>query len=371
MAVTALTPANWISPRRRPRRWPTATSRCGTTTAGPSAPLTRQKALIASAVDTIRFRFDVNAKRGKRFEEGELRLSPAMLALVATVGRDDDGTRCGSATTSRATPSRADRREPAREGIVYDRGVDALRCPFCHEDLAAGAEDGVGCAACGAPHHAACFAEAGRCAATGCDSPSARVAGVVLPAARLGEPGALAAARARGARWSAVRAVAGLVAAAAAIAAGIVAGWLGVFGVLAVALVIGALVATATAPRPGGRAVLGRRRGDEFDPIFGTWQPGGWTPGVFPDATRGFRDELEPGRPRAVRPRQGPAPATCPNCAGSLLDDEGRPDPELAFCFHCGLELPGASEPEQAEPPPAPERETGGKPLPRKDFLKE
>lgn len=40
-----------------------------------------------------------------------------------------------------------------------------LRCPFCHDGLG---EDRTICRACLAPHHAACFAEHGRCAANGC-----------------------------------------------------------------------------------------------------------------------------------------------------------------------------------------------------------
>jgi len=41
--------------------------------------------------------------------------------------------------------------------------VDALRCPFCHDGLGAGE---ASCAACGAAHHPACWAEAGRRCAT-------------------------------------------------------------------------------------------------------------------------------------------------------------------------------------------------------------
>ena len=66
--------------------------------------------------------------------------------------------------------------EPKTRATTLAAGRVVLACTYCHERLLRPA--GVYCAACLAPHHGACHAEHGRCAAPGCEE-----ARVVTPSA--------------------------------------------------------------------------------------------------------------------------------------------------------------------------------------------
>ncbi len=68
--------------------------------------------------------------------------------------------------------------EPAERDDVV---VAQRRCPFCHDSVKADPDAWVACGACLGPHHAACWDEAGRCAACGSTT---RLAVVDAPAAR-------------------------------------------------------------------------------------------------------------------------------------------------------------------------------------------
>ena len=60
------------------------------------------------------------------------------------------------------------RAQEVLEPSIEERG---RRCPFCHEDFAAGAVV-ESCAACQTVHHAECREEFGACATFGCQAPA-------------------------------------------------------------------------------------------------------------------------------------------------------------------------------------------------------
>jgi hypothetical protein len=60
-------------------------------------------------------------------------------------------------------PEPRPRPEPDRDDVR----VAVNRCPFCHEDVAAGDATAVVCRACLARHHGGCWSEGGRCGACG------------------------------------------------------------------------------------------------------------------------------------------------------------------------------------------------------------
>ena len=57
--------------------------------------------------------------------------------------------------------------EPVRDVERDDVVVAANRCPYCHSDVDAEADDGVACKGCLARHHKSCWDEAGVCSACG------------------------------------------------------------------------------------------------------------------------------------------------------------------------------------------------------------
>lgn len=78
-------------------------------------------------------------------------------------------------------PPRAPEPE-SRDDIV----VSQSRCPYCHDDVPAAAEDGVVCATCLARHHEACWQETGRCASCRHGERLRRESSPAAPRARVG-----------------------------------------------------------------------------------------------------------------------------------------------------------------------------------------
>jgi len=76
--------------------------------------------------------------------------------------------------------------EPVRDVARDDVVVAANRCPYCHSDVDAEADDGVACKGCLARHHQSCWDEAGKCSA--CGGEQALVAQPQVAASR--DPGA-------------------------------------------------------------------------------------------------------------------------------------------------------------------------------------
>ncbi|MCO5166447.1 MAG: hypothetical protein M9894_08790 [Planctomycetes bacterium] len=67
-------------------------------------------------------------------------------------------------------------------------GQSALRCPYCHDDVAVEAQDWLACARCLARHHAACWTESGRCGGCGAAEALARAGSAPVRAAEPHEP---------------------------------------------------------------------------------------------------------------------------------------------------------------------------------------
>ncbi len=233
-----------------------------------------------------------------------------------------------------------------------------LRCPFCHDALAASADDRVDCAGCEAAHHLDCFIEGEGCAATGCGVQRGRPGGRE-PIRDL--PGLVAWRAAGGAprrTWiSAVLMLALVMVVGAGL--GLVVG-----GVLELAL--GWPVARSMAVGAGLGLLIallllllpqGRRRGGvaarpveplpgQFDAITGMWVAPGSRPGTLGGVHDGLAERLAAeGPPEATRAARrtrpdGVTPDRCPDCSGDLLADGEDGDEEpLWTCFHCGADL--------------------------------
>jgi hypothetical protein len=65
---------------------------------------------------------------------------------------------------------RAQERRAATRRAKAKSAGPARRCPFCHKGFEEG-EPSADCRGCGAPHHAACWAESPRCCIYGCGAP--------------------------------------------------------------------------------------------------------------------------------------------------------------------------------------------------------
>jgi hypothetical protein len=230
-----------------------------------------------------------------------------------------------------------------------------LRCPFCHDVLPADSPERVVCTGCAAEHHAECFAEHGSCAATACTSKTVAVGNVELDVLSLQEVAGdrerlaeLAASKPPKPRSVLLALLKGVIA----LLGYPVAGYLAPeFGMLVWTFVVLLMVPTEAFGR-SARHRVNLREPESFDPIFGMWRSGNWTPGAMPDHTEFMRERLaEAGSPTP----SGPAvtPEECPSCEQPLEVDDG--DEELTFCYHCGGDLNPL--PEDLEGPVTPNRE--------------
>lgn len=231
-----------------------------------------------------------------------------------------------------------------------------LRCPWCHDDLPAGLAGAeaavVACARCAAPHHVACWVEAGRCSATACGEVRARLGRVEVgaealaaladdPAAlrRLGRP-SLAALAASGALGLGVLGALG--AFQALVSAGHLDPCLAVSAGLVTVL---AALALASLLRQGAPARLER----PVEPLTGM----GLMPEPTDDVARRLFRRAGPAPPPLPANRR---PASCSACGASLAPDlEEIEDDGAWFCHHCGAPLdeegpegPGAGDGEAA-----------------------
>ncbi len=244
-----------------------------------------------------------------------------------------------------------------------------LRCPFCHETIEERSPRCVACAACGAHHHAECFAEALTCAATACQHTRARVGSTEVDAegltALLQQPERLEA-------LNAVPAPAG------GAAQGLVGGFLVVVGLLlltwgfqsrsGIALLASASLgcfgvllsfgasqkgADLRIPHPGEEPLA-------FDPIFGTMTKD-FLPGLPPNPLSGLEDAMRDGAVERLERPPGEPPAECPDCAVGI---ERVPEPDL-FCFHCGASRLTLDGERWRQPGESDDEPVGEKPAPR------
>ncbi len=231
-----------------------------------------------------------------------------------------------------------------------------LRCPFCHDVLPVDSPDRVVCTDCAAEHHAECFAEHGSCAATGCASKSVLVGKIELDVRSLQEVAsdrerltALAASdppRKRSVLLTIVMATVAL------LGYPVVGYFFPDLGFLVWTFVVLLMLPSGGFGRRA-RVRVDLRQPESFDPIFGMWRSGSWTPGAFPDHTEFMRERLaEGGAELATAPAE--TPEQCPSCEQPLDVDDDDQEP-LAFCYHCGADL--NTLPEDLEGPMTADRE--------------
>jgi hypothetical protein len=221
------------------------------------------------------------------------------------------------------------------------REAGAGRCPYCHDAIAATAVSAgdarIECELCRAPHHAECFVELGKCAATGCSGQRARVgegAGLETPelAGRVAA-GDLSIAVA-GPRLSLLRAIGLWVSVLA--WAGAALAMAGRWDLAIVLPLLGLLLLPIFLPlvirgrgTPSVRVDTVER---PLDPGQSNLMP--WT--LAPRPHELLREQLGAESAEPVEAPTTALPPKCPSCGGEI---EREGDDPVAFCYHCGASL--------------------------------